>query len=87
MNKAPHNRGASEKNTFFSTRKKVSSSEAIINLIALNTLEDDSEAPEIRKRRREMESAQKTLEHFRHLGLTPIFTPCDYEALRARGER
>jgi hypothetical protein len=66
---------------------RVSSTQAIINFIALNTPEDESEAPEITQRRRKIESAEHALDHLRSLGLPPIFTPCDFEALRKKGER
>jgi hypothetical protein len=65
MNKTPHNRGASEKDTFFSTRFKVSGSQVIINFIALNTPEDESEAPEITQHRLGIGSALHALDHLR----------------------
>lgn len=87
MNKAPHNRGASEKVSFFSTRNKVTSSQQIINFIALNTPESDFEDKEISQRRREIESAELAYAHLSHLGLSPIFDPLDAHALRTRGHK
>lgn len=87
MNKAPHNRGASEKVTLFSTRNKVTSSQQIINFIALNTSESDFEDKEISQRRREIESAELAYAHLTRLGLCPIFEPLDAEALQKRGHK
>ncbi len=85
MNKAPHNRGASGKTTYYSTSKKVSLREEIINFLALNTPESPLEEKAVTKRRREIVSAEMALAHLTHEGLAPIFSPLDFQALQTRG--
>jgi hypothetical protein len=87
MKQAPQNRGASEKVTFFSGKNKVTISAQIINSLALNTSECDFEDRKISKRRREIEIAEAVRAHLNRLGLSPIFSSLDFEALRKRGHK